>query len=83
MPFDQSTQRGTLLLGIMLIVSCGSDSMHRGRLPFRLLEASPRAEMKSKVAVKGTPSALTIVADHDGGPVPAAVHPPTSMPSPT
>lgn len=73
MPFHKSDKRPLLLLGVLLIVSCSSDTMHRGRLPFRLLEASPRAEMRSKVAVKGTPSALTVVTDHEGGPVPAAL----------
>lgn len=63
-------KRAALVLGPVLVVSCAGDGMHRGRLPFTLLEASPRAEMRSKVKVKGTPSPLEDVIGHDGGTVP-------------
>ncbi len=63
----ESRHRAALTLGVLLLVSCAGDGMHRGRLPFSLLEASPRAEIRSKVAVKGTPVALAEVGAHEGG----------------
>ncbi len=66
----RSREWAALMLGVVLFASCGGDTMHRGRLPFTLMERAPRAGTSAKVAARGEPQALREIGGHDGGEVP-------------